>query len=182
MTSDDSLGRFISLVLRHKPEAVGIQLDEHGWAEVDALIQGMNRVGRKIDNETLERIVRENNKKRYSYNEDHTKIRANQGHSIQVDVQLKEAIPPEKLYHGTATHFLEHIEKEGIQKRSRQYVHLSSNKEIAVDVGKRHGKPVVLVIDAKRMHQDGIKFYCSENKVWLCNEVQWKYIMDVYRP
>lgn len=176
--ADIELGRFISLILRHKPEAVGIELDSNGWADVDELISGINKAGKKIDIEILERIVRENNKQRYSFNETHTKIRANQGHSVNVDVELKEAIPPDKLYHGTATRFMDSIKKNGITKQSRQHVHLSADKETATAVGKRHGKPIVLIIDTVKMREDGHKFYISENGVWLCDDISWKYISE----
>ena len=132
--SDVKLGRFLSLVLRHDPHAAGITLDGHGWADVDALLAGVNRTGRKINMDTLERIVRENSKQRYAFNEDHTKIRANQGHSVRVDVELKAAEPPKYLYHGTATRFLPAIEGEGIRRMSRQYVHLSGDFETAMAV------------------------------------------------
>ena len=176
--SDVRLGRFLSLVLRHDPHAAGITLDEHGWADVNALLAGVNRTGRKIDLFTLERIVRENNKQRYSFNEDHTKIRANQGHSISVDVELKEAGPPKYLYHGTASRFLPAIQAEGIRKMSRQHVHLSGDFETAMAVGKRHGIPVVITIDAAAMARDGVEFYRSENGVWLCEHVEPKYFVS----
>lgn len=175
--SDIRLGRFLSLVLRHDPGAAGISLDEHGWADVKQLLAGVNRAGRKIDMPTLERIVRENNKQRYSFNEGHTKIRANQGHSIGVDVELKQAEPPQYLYHGTATRFLTAIQKEGIRKMSRQYVHLSGDFETAMAVGQRHGNPVVVTIDAAAMARDGIVFYRSENGVWLCEHVEPRYFL-----
>ena len=176
--SDVKLGRFLSLVLRHDPKAAGITLDEHGWADVRELLDGVRRTGRKIDLETLERIVRENNKKRYSFNEDHTKIRANQGHSIPVDVELKQVQPPRYLYHGTATRFLDQIQAKGIRRMGRQYVHLSGDFETAVAVGKRHGTPAVLTIDAAAMARDGFPFYLSENGVWLCEEVPAQYFVD----
>ena len=176
--SDVRLGRFLSLVLRHDPHAAGITLDEHGWADVNALLAGVNRTGRKIDLFTLERIVRENNKQRYSFNEDHTKIRANQGHSISVDVELREVEPPKYLYHGTASRFLPAIQAEGIRRMSRQYVHLSGDFETAVAVGKRHGIPVVITIDAAAMARDGVGFYRSENGVWLCEHVEPKYFVS----
>ena len=176
--SDVKLGRFLSLVLRHNPGAAGITLDEHGWADVNELLAGVNRAGRKIDMDTLERIVRENNKRRYSFNGDHTRIRANQGHSISVDVELKEAEPPRYLYHGTASRFLPAIQGEGIRRMSRQYVHLSGEFETAVAVGRRHGNPVVITIDAAAMRRDGITFYCSENGVWLCEHVEPKYFVS----
>ncbi len=176
--SDVKLGRFLSLVLRHNPSAAGITLDEHGWADVEKLLVGVNRTGRKIDMSTLERIVRENNKQRYSFNENHTKIRANQGHSVQVDVKLREVEPPRYLYHGTASRFLPAIQAEGIRKMSRQYVHLSGDFETAMAVGKRHGIPVVITIDAEAMAQDGVTFYRSENGVWLCEHVDPKYFVS----
>lgn len=179
---DVDLGRFLSLVLRHNPSAAGITLDSHGWADVEALLRGVNHTGKQIDRETLERIVRENNKQRYSFNEDHTKIRANQGHSLNVDVELKETAPPQVLYHGTASRFVDAIRAQGITRQSRQHVHLSGDLETAVAVGRRHGGPAVVVIDAARMAGDGIKFYRSENGVWLCGQVPWKYVLRVEYP
>lgn len=171
----EKLGRFLSLVLRHKPQAIGITLDEHGWADVTQLIQKMNENGKAIDIQTLEKIVAENDKKRYAFNEDHTKIRANQGHSINVNPDLKEETPPKYLYHGTALRFLDAIKKEGIKKQSRSYVHLSKDEQTALKVGKRHGEPVILIIEAEKMYNDGIKFYKSENGVWLTDYVNPKY-------
>ena len=179
---DVELGRFLCLVLRHNPGAAYLRLDAHGWADVKELLAGVNRAGKRIDMETLERIVRENNKQRYSFNEDHTKIRANQGHSIAVDVQLKQALPPKLLYHGTASRFLNAIWTEGITRQSRQYVHLSPDYPTAVQVGARHGTPVVLEIDAAAMAADGFPFYLSENGVWLCTHVPRKYITRSGEP
>lgn len=179
--NDVSLGRFISLILRHKPETIGIRLDEHGWAEVPELLEGINRSGRAIDMETLERIVRENEKQRYAFNQDHTRIRARQGHSLEVDVELQSRTPPDTLYHGTAERFLNSILKDGICRQSRQYVHLSREEETAFAVGRRHGKPVVLVLDAGRMNRDGTLFYCSENGVWMCGHVPPEYILEIKR-
>ena len=174
--SDDvKLGRFLSLVLRHNPDAAGISLDEYGWADVQELLNGVRRSGRQINMETLERIVRENNKQRYAFNTDHTKIRANQGHSLRVDVELTAVQPPRYLYHGTAARFLVAIQQEGIKKMSRQYVHLSSDFQTAMEVGRRHGLPVVLTINAEAMAHDGVTFYQSENGVWLC-----EYVAPVY--
>lgn len=168
---DAELGRFLSLVLHHNPLAAGIRLDPNGWADVNELLTGANRSGKRIDREALERIVRENNKRRYSFNEDHTKIRANQGHSIEVVVELRIQTPPRTLYHGTASRFLDSIRQQGITKRNRQHVHLSADIETAVKVGSRHGKAVVLFIDAAAMAKDGYTFYLSENGVWLCDAV-----------
>ena len=176
--SDIRLGRFLSLVLRHDPQAAGITLDEHGWADVKALLAGVNRTGRQIDMDILERIVRENNKQRYAFNENHTKIRANQGHSVQVDVELRQETPPQYLYHGTATRFLNAIHKEGIRKMNRQYVHLSGDYETALAVGKRHGNPFVITIDAQAMTRDGAVFYHSKNGVWLCEQVDTRYFLE----
>ena len=122
--SKDRLSVFISLILRHKPEEIGIALDEHGWANVKELIAGINNAGRKIDMKTLEEIVRTDNKGRYSFNENKTLIRANQGHSIPVDIEFKEVAPPDVLYHGTATKSLDSIKQQGIKSMSRLYVHL----------------------------------------------------------
>lgn len=176
MGNRDKLSIFISLVLRHKPEAAGIKLDEHGWANVDELIRGINNTGREIDRDSLEEIVQTDSKQRYSFNTDKTLIRANQGHSIPVDVELDEKEPPQFLYHGTASRFIEPILEDGLKPMSRLYVHLSKDKNTAEAVGKRHGKPVVLRIKAQEMYKDGIKFYLSENSVWLTKYVNKRYI------
>lgn len=173
------MGKYLSLILRHKPEIIGIELDDHGWAEVSALIEGINKTGRYIDKEILDKIVETNNKKRYQYNVNQTKIRANQGHSINVDVELQEKTPPNLLYHGTAKKSLEKIKKFGIKKMERLYVHLSKDVETAKSVGKRHGLPVVLVIDTKAMVKDGYIFYYSNNGVWLCDDIDYKYVKKV---
>lgn len=177
--NDIALGRFLSLILRHQPQAAGITLDEHGWADVDALLAGVCKSGRKIDREKLEQIVRNNNKQRYSFNADGTKIRANQGHSLPVDIELIQQMPPEVLYHGTASRFLPSIQQQGVTRQSRQYVHLSSDLDTAWAVGRRHGKPIVLVLDTTAMVQAGIPFYLSTNHVWLCPAVPWPYIREV---
>lgn len=171
-----STGKFLSLILRHQPEIVGITLDFNGWADVDELLTGMRRKGHPIDMAMLEKVVETNDKKRYCFNEDKTKIRANQGHSVQVDVELKVAEPPEYLFHGTADRFIDVIKKTGLQKQSRNHVHLSKDRETAVNVGGRHGKPMVLRILAQDMRRDGYVFYLSENGVWLVEEVPVSYI------
>lgn len=176
----DKLSVFISLVLRHKPEAAGITLDEHGWANVDELISGVNHTGRKITVTLLEEIVRTDRKQRYSFNEDRTLIRANQGHSISVDVELKEKEPPEFLYHGTADRFLKNIMAEGLKPMRRLYVHLSKDVETAKKVGKRHGNPAILLVHSGKMNQDGIKFYLSENGIWLTKKVDVKYLEQMH--
>lgn len=172
------LSKFISLILRHKPSAANIELDEHGWANVQELIAGINQADSKnnIDMEKLEKIVRTDNKQRYSFNEDKTLIRANQGHSIPVDVELEEVNPPEYLWHGTGQKFMESIDKEGLVPKSRLYVHLSGDVETATNVGKRHGKLVLYKVNSGRMSQDGYKFYRSVNGVWLTKAVPAEYL------
>ncbi len=171
----DKLSVFLSLVLRHNPDAAQITLDEHGWANVEELLTGINRTGRTIDMDILEEIVASDNKQRYRFNEDKTLIRANQGHSISVDVELSEQEPPEFLYHGTAARFLKSIEKEGLKPMKRLYVHLSKDTETALKVGKRHGEPVILKIHSGDMYRDGYQFYLSENGVWLTKKVENRY-------
>ncbi len=168
--------KFLSLVLRHNPEAAGIKLDEHGWAEVEELLAGIQGTGRQMDRAVLEEIVATDEKQRYSFNQDKTKIRANQGHSISVDLELKEQEPPEFLYHGTASRFAGMILAEGLKPMGRQYVHLSKDAETAVKVGKRHGKPVVLLVRSGAMCQAGMPFYLSENGVWLTEHVPAEYL------
>lgn len=176
--SKDKLSVFLSLVLRHKPEAAGIVLDKNGWTNVEELIEGVKKTGRNINKTLLQEIVRTDQKGRYTFNEDKTMIRANQGHSVLVDVELKEQIPPDILYHGTATRFLKNIQKEGLKPMSRLYVHLSKEKETALKVGERHGEPVVLKIDAKAMYENGEKFYLSANGVWLTKSVAVCYLSE----
>lgn len=167
--------KFISLILRHKPEAIGISLDEHGWADVDELIAGISRT-HELDRDILEEIVRTDDKQRYSFNEDKTLIRANQGHSIPVDVELDEVKPPEELWHGTGEKYVLSIDEQGLIPKSRLYVHLSKDEETAVKVGKRHGKPILYIVEAEKMYRDGYKFYLSKNGVWLTKEVPVKYL------
>ena len=173
--SDKDTSKFISLILRHKPEAIGISLDEHGWADVSELIAGVGRT-RSFDMEDLERIVREDEKQRYSFNEDKTLIRANQGHSIPVDVELEKAEPPEILFHGTGVKYEESIDKEGLIPKSRLYVHLSGDEETARKVGMRHGKLVLYHVKSEEVHRDGYEFFRSVNGVWLTKTVPVKYL------
>lgn len=177
MNNNQQLSKFLSLILRHKPETIGITLDSHGWADVDELILKVNQTGRyALDKVLLEEIVRTDNKQRYSFSEDHSRIRANQGHSIQVDVDLEEKIPPGILYHGTGEKSVASILQQGLKPQSRLYVHLSPTLEVAQQVGSRHGKPVVFQVDAGKMSADGIHFYLSKNGVWLVKEVPQKYL------
>lgn len=173
--------KFLALVLRHKPEKIGLTLDEHGWADLDELIEKTVRSGRELDRKSLEYIVRTNDKKRYAFNDDHTKIRASQGHSIPVDVELQEAIPPDSLFHGTSLDSLPAIMEKGLLKMKRLYVHLSKDVGTAIKVGQRHGKPVVLLVDSGRMYKDGYKFYLSANGVWLTDHVPVEYLQRMRR-
>lgn len=168
--------KFVSLILRHKPETIGIQLDEHGWANVEELIAGISKT-REFNREILEEIVRMDSKQRFTFNEDKTKIRANQGHSISVDVELSEAIPPETLWHGTGEKYVASIDQQGLIPKGRLYVHLSSDAATATKVGSRHGKPVLYIVKTKEMHDDGYKFFLSKNGVWLTKEVPVKYLI-----
>lgn len=172
------LGKFISLILRHQPEIIDIELDEKGWANVDELINGIKRKGYNINIEILNNIVANNNKQRFAFNDDKTKIRANQGHSIDVDVELEELVPPDILYHGTSSRFKASIMQEGIKKQGRNYVHLSQDEDTAIMVGKRHGSPFIFRVNARQMHMDGIKFYQSKNKVWLTEYIDPKYFIN----
>ena len=178
MKSLTELSKFIALILRHKPETIGISLDQNGWANVGELIDGINQSGHSIDMETLEEIVRTDEKGRYSFNDDKTKIRANQGHSVNVDVELKEVVPPEILFHGTGERFSESIKSEGLKPMSRLYVHLSKDVETAVKVGKRHGKPFVFVVKTGEMYKRGYKFWNSENGVWLTKAVPPEFLEE----
>jgi len=172
----NDISKYIALILRHKPETIGISLDEHGWADVDELIKGISKTY-EFDMGMLEEIVATDNKQRYSFNEDHTLIRANQGHSVPVDVELEEVEPPETLFHGTGEKYTASIDEQGLISKSRLYVHLSADRETAVKVGQRHGKPVVYVVKSGEMHKDGYVFFRSVNGVWLTKEVPVKFLI-----
>ncbi len=167
--------RLISYILRHNPSAYGVTLDTRGWASVEELILGVNRA-RPLTREQLEYIVSADEKRRYSFNEDKTKIRANQGHSVDVDVELEESCPPRTLYHGTATKHAQSIEEKGLISGRRLYVHLSGDIETALKVGARHGEPVVYRVDAERMAGEGYVFFRSENGVWLTKAVPPRFL------
>lgn len=168
-------GKFLALILRHKPEVVGIKLDEHGWANVDELLKGINKT-HYLTFEMLEDIVRTDNKQRYIFNEDKTLIRANQGHSVNVDVQLEELEPPEILYHGTGKKYVDSISRQGLIPKTRLYVHLSATIETAEKVGQRHGTSHIYRVLSGQMYKDGYKFYKSVNGVWLTKCVPVKYL------
>lgn len=169
------ISKYMSLILRHKPQVIGIQLDAHGWADVNALLAGISKKY-PINRDILEEIVQSDEKQRYSFNEDGTKIRANQGHSIPVDVELTLTEPPETLYHGTAQRFAASIEAQGLLPQNRLYVHLSPDPETAEKVGRRHGDPVIYLVAAGQMYRDGYRFYLSANRVWLIKVVPAPYL------
>lgn len=172
-----SVSRYMSLILRHKPEVIGITIDEHGWANVEELIQGIEKNNPGFNMEALEEIVKTDSKQRYSFNDDKTLIRANQGYSIQVDVELTEKEPPCILYHGTGEKYVTSIDKNGLIPKSRLYVHLSQDIETARAVGKRHGKEIIYSVNSAQMYKDGYKFYLSKNGIWLTKKVPMKYLM-----
>lgn len=174
----NEISKYIALILRHKPEEIGIVLDEHGWANVDDLINGINKTT-PFTFEMLEEIVLTDSKQRYSFNNDKTLIRANQGHSISVDVELKENIPPNVLWHGTGEKYMSGIDKQGLVKKSRLYVHLSADAETAKKVGRRHGNPIIYKIAAKDMYNKGYKFYLSINGVWLTKFVPIEFLHKI---
>jgi len=168
--------RFLSLVLRHRPEQIGIALDSAGWVSVDELLAAARRSGFPLDRATLERVVAENDKRRFAFSGDGARIRASQGHSVDVELGLAAQAPPEVLFHGTATRFLESIRREGLRPGSRTHVHLSPDEATARVVGRRHGAPVVLRVAAGDMHRDGLALVRSENGVWLAREVPAPYL------
>ncbi|MBD2700218.1 RNA 2'-phosphotransferase [Spirosoma sp. BT702] len=171
------ISKLLSLVLRHKPEKIGVTLDKNGWTDVDTLLIKLAGNGFRVDRDQLRYIVETNNKKRFAFSPDEKRIRANQGHSIQVDLGYTEKQPPQHLYHGTATRFLDIILTEGLKKMNRHHVHLSSEEQTAHTVGSRHGKPIVLTIKAGEMKANGHVFYQSENGVWLTDSVPASYII-----
>ncbi|HEY9723839.1 MAG TPA: RNA 2'-phosphotransferase [Oscillatoriaceae cyanobacterium] len=167
-----AISKFLSYVLRHEPEAIGLTLDAEGWADIAALLEAAARHGRPLERETLRHVVETSDKKRFTISEDGLRIRAAQGHSAKgVSMSYPEGAPPERLYHGTASRFLSSILAEGLVPQERHHVHLSGDERTAIAVGQRHGKPVVLAIAAGEMHRQGYKFYCSENGVWLTDSV-----------
>jgi putative RNA 2'-phosphotransferase len=172
------ISKFLSFVLRHAPETISVTLDKGGWVEVNTLIKQSNKYNHKLDLATLEEVVAENNKQRFAFSEDRTKIRASQGHSIPVDLGYASKVPPVVLYHGTAVKHIESIRKNGLLAQSRHHVHLSAEKDTARSVGSRHGTPVILIVNAKQMLADGHEFFESDNGVWLTESVPPKYFTE----
>jgi putative RNA 2'-phosphotransferase len=174
MTMDPTLvptSRFLSKVLRHAPESVGLTLDEAGWVDVKQLMEAAGRAGVALDRATLDRVVGENDKQRFALSADGLRIRASQGHSVPVELGLQPQTPPDVLYHGTADRNLDSIRRDGLRPGKRTHVHLSKDEETAVAVGRRHGRPVVLRVLAGRLHAAGHAFYRSDNGVWLTGTV-----------
>lgn len=173
------ISSYMCLILRHKPEAIGITIDEHGWVNIQDLINGISEKNPGFNREILDKIVETDKKNRYSISSDGFLIRANQGHSIPVDVELEEKEPPEYLYHGTGEKYVESIDKIGLIPKSRLYVHLSYDGKTAKNVGERHGKAVIYHVKSGEMYKDGYKFYLSVNGVWLTKRVPVKYLEKV---
>lgn len=169
INSDKSISKFLCFILRHKPETIGLGLDEGGWADIDDLIRMANHSSeiKALDRKRIFAVVNSNDKNRFSISEDGLRIRANQGHSKHVDLQLQQVIPPDRLFHGTATRYLERIFLEGLKPKNRQHVHLSTDINTAETIGKRHGKPVILSINSREMHKQGFAFYLSVNSIFL---------------
>lgn len=169
------ISKKLSLLLRHRPELFDLKLDKQGWCKVADLLTAAKKNNFPLDRETLDLVVAENDKKRFAFNENGTKIRANQGHSIPIELGYTPTEPPTFLYHGTATRFLKSIRQTGLEKRNRHHVHLSADRETAQRVGARHGVPKILTIRAGAMYEDGFEFFLSENGVWLTDNVPTKY-------
>ncbi|MBW8688198.1 RNA 2'-phosphotransferase [Chitinophaga rhizophila] len=171
-----SISKFLSLVLRHQPDTIGITLDANGWTDVQELLTRMHANHKPLTLAQLKTVVDTNDKKRFAFSADGTMIRASQGHSVDVSLGLPPVTPPEYLYHGTVGKYLDNIRQEGLQKMSRQHLHLSRDKQTAISVGSRRGLPVILTIRTGQMHRDGYLFYLSDNGVWLTDHVPAAYI------
>lgn len=171
-----SISKFLSLVLRHQPETIGIELDQNGWTDVVTLLEKSNSYGIKLDIETLKHIVETNSKKRFAFNDTFDRIRASQGHSVEIELGYTNQKPPEILFHGTGEKSVQSILDTGLQKQNRQQVHLSADLETAIKVGQRHGKPFVFKVLAEQMFNDKFQFFISDNGVWLTDNVPTKYL------
>ena len=173
--------KLLSLVLRHDPGSIGIELDANGWVEVDVLLAAIaeRRPAASISRELLEEIVETNDKRRFAFSDDRRRIRASQGHSVQIELGLEAIEPPDILYHGTATRFIDAIMAEGLDPRGRQHVHLSADQETARTVGARHGKVVVLEVDCRAMRAGSAEFFLSQNEVWLTAKVAPEFLKEI---
>lgn len=170
------ISKYLSKHLRHTPEEIGITLAEGGWVSVTELIEASRKKRVLFTRDELEEVVTKNDKHRFSFDSTGELIRANQGHSVEVDLQLTPTLPPDILYHGTGANAVPLILQNGLCKMSRHHVHLSTSISTAKKVGTRHGKPVIFTVYAAGMYNDGSEFYCSENGVWLVDRVPVKYL------
>lgn len=170
------ISKFLSLVLRHSPETIGIELDSNGWTDVQTLLEKINKQNISLSIDTLKHIVDTNPKKRFAFNDTFDKIRANQGHSVEIELGYASQKPPAILYHGTGQKSVDAIQDTGLQKRSRHHVHLSADVETAIKVGQRHGKPFVFEVLAEQMFNAGYEFYLSDNGVWLTDNVPTNFL------
>lgn len=173
------VSKYLSLHLRHQPERLGLTLEAGGWVEVEELLDACAHDNFPLTRDELNEVVATSDKKRFAFDDTHTRIRANQGHSVAVDLQLEPVAPPAALYHGTAGRFLDEIRRDGLKKMARHHVHLSPDVPTARKVGARHGAPVILEVDAAAMSRDGCVFFCSANGVWLVDEVPARYLREV---
>ena len=170
------ISKFLSLILRHDPGKIGLALDDQGWADVQTLLTKLQKQFSDLDLNLLQEIVSSNDKQRFAFDENHTKIRASQGHSVTIDLNYSPKQPPQLLYHGTVAKFIEAIKEKGLLKMSRHHVHLSEELDTALTVGARRGKPIILTVRAGEMYSDGIPFFQSDNQVWLTDHVPAKYL------
>lgn len=170
------ISKFLSLVLRHKPKEIGVTLEENGYVKVVDLLKACETNGNSLTLEELREVVETSDKKRFAFDETGAKIRANQGHSVEVALEFEKRTPPEILYHGTATRNIDAIKKSGLKKMQRHHVHLSADTETARKVGMRYGKPVIFKVDANKMLAEGYEFFVSANDVWLTHEVPVKFL------
>ena len=168
------ISKFLSLILRHQPEQIGVVLDQDGWIDIDELLQAADRNGQAISRAELLAVVAQNDKQRFVIREN--RMRANQGHSISINLNMPPSVPPPCLYHGTADRCLDSIRAQGLLKMQRQYVHLAIDLDTAHRVGQRHGRPVILQVNAGAMHAQGYPFFLAENGVWLTDTVPWPFI------
>lgn len=177
--TDIELSKKLSYILRHNPSHIDLYVDNEGWANCYELIEKLNNDDVVISMARLKEIVQTNSKQRFVLSNDFSKIRANQGHSINIDLKLMPSTPPDILFHGTSISNIESIKKTGIQKQNRQFVHLSENEANAITVGSRHGKPIVLKINAKDMHKDEYAFVLSVNNIWMTESIPTNYILNL---
>jgi putative RNA 2'-phosphotransferase len=177
----EPLSKFLSFVLRHRPDQIGLTLSSDGWVKVELLLDACARHGRALDRSTLERLVRESDKQRFAFSPDGLSIRASQGHSVSVELGYEASTPPDVLYHGTVARFLPAIRRQGLERGSRHHVHLSATKDVASAVGSRRGEALLLEIDARAMVREGYEFFCSANGVWLTLQVPARFLREIPR-